>query len=75
MSIHYSPNNGGPPTPVRNAKARRLAVELSQERLARAADCSIATIRLIERGAAPSARMAARVEAALVAAEAARAEA
>lgn len=39
--------NAGPHLPIRE---RRLAAGLSQEKLARSADCSISTIRLVEQG-------------------------
>jgi transcriptional regulator with XRE-family HTH domain len=46
-------------------RARRLEAGLSQEKLARLADCSTSTIRLIEGGWRPSEQMAGRIAGAL----------
>lgn len=46
-------------------RARREAVGLSQERLARQVDCSTNTIRLVEHGYRPSGDMVRRIAAAL----------
>lgn len=46
-------------------RARRVEVGLSQERLARAADCSTSMVRLVEHGYRPSDDMLARLAAAL----------
>lgn len=46
-------------------RERRLAAGLSQESLARLADCSTATVRVVEAGYRPSAEMRARLAQAL----------
>jgi len=47
----------------------RRAIGMSQEGLARRADCSLSTIRLVENGWRPSAAMAERILEALAAAQ------
>jgi predicted transcriptional regulator len=39
---------------IRSLRARRLAIGLSQEKLARAAHCSTAMVKLLERGFTPT---------------------
>jgi transcriptional regulator with XRE-family HTH domain len=49
-----------------NLRARRLAVGISMEKLARRADCSLTTVRLAERGfEGVSERLIAQISAAL----------
>jgi transcriptional regulator with XRE-family HTH domain len=55
-------------TGIPGLRERRLAAGISQERLARLADCSTHTVRMVECGYRPSAAMTARIEAALRAA-------
>ena len=62
MSIDNAKSGGGGSSPLR---ARRLEAGLSQERLARRAGCSTATVRLIEGGWRPSAAMLMRLSTAL----------
>jgi predicted transcriptional regulator len=56
--------------PIPDLRARRDAIGLSAEKLARKADCSTPYIRNIEHGYRPSDAVAARIEAALCDAEA-----
>ena len=48
-------------------RARRTSAGLSQQRLAQLADCSISTVRLVEKGWQPSEAMLEKLEAALAA--------
>ena len=50
---------------VNDLRRRRLRARLSQERLARLADCSTSTVRLAERGWFPSTQIMDRLAAAL----------
>jgi predicted transcriptional regulator len=63
-----------PGTAVENVRARRDAIGLSAEKLARLADVGTDSVRRCERGYRPSTRVASRIETALSAAEAAAAE-
>jgi transcriptional regulator with XRE-family HTH domain len=62
MSVNEFPIAAGGSSGVR---ARRLAAGLSQERLARLAECSTSTVRLVEYGYRPSDEMISRIAAAL----------
>jgi transcriptional regulator with XRE-family HTH domain len=62
MSVNEFPIAVGGSSAVRT---RRLAAGLSQERLARLADCSTSTVRLVEYGYRPSDEMLSRIAIAL----------
>jgi transcriptional regulator with XRE-family HTH domain len=62
MSVNEFPIAAGGSSAVR---VRRLAAGLSQERLARLAECSTSTVRLVEYGYRPSDEMLGRIATAL----------
>jgi transcriptional regulator with XRE-family HTH domain len=60
-----SDSTTGKTTYLGSVRARRLAAGLSQERLARLADCSLSTVRLAERGLLPGEEISRRLATAL----------
>jgi len=61
-------------TEVARLRERRLALGLTQQRLAQLADCSLSSVELLDRGLTPRHRsdVASRIDAALAAAESGR---
>ena len=65
-------NTASKPHPLPNLRERRLAVEISAERLARLVDTTMTTVYRIEHGWKPSQNLADRINAALAVLEAER---